>query len=78
SVPPPGSAPVAPGQPPAPGRTPAPPPVAPVPHAPPRPPPASPTQPGGSGRSLEDELKSQFDPTLRELEKGLRRPKSSP
>ena len=28
----------------------------------------------GSGRSLEEELKSQFDPTLQELEKGLRKP----
>ncbi|MFO1424899.1 MAG: hypothetical protein U1F70_14835 [Candidatus Competibacteraceae bacterium] len=78
STPPPVLAPVTSGQPPAPERTPAPPPVAPVPQVPLKPPPAPPTRPGGSGRSLEDELKSQFDPTLRELEKGLRRPKSSP
>jgi hypothetical protein len=36
----------------------------------PRPVPASPP---GSRRNLEDELKSQFDPTLQDLEKGLRR-----
>ena len=38
--------------------------------------PASPPRPG-SGRSLEDELKSQFDPTVQELEKRLR-PQKSP
>ncbi len=40
--------------------------VPPVPPTP-TPPPARP-----SGRSLEEELKSQFDPTVQELEKGLR------
>ncbi|MDS4069676.1 MAG: hypothetical protein RKO24_08635, partial [Candidatus Competibacter sp.] len=38
--------------------------------------PASPGHPD-SGRSLEEELKSQFDPTVQELEKRLR-PRKSP
>lgn len=35
--------------------------------------PASPRSPPGSRRNLDDELKSQFDPTLQDLERGLRR-----
>jgi hypothetical protein len=37
---------------------------------------AAPSRPPDSGRSLEDELKSQFDPTVQELEKRLHRSKS--
>lgn len=66
----PASAPVAP--------TSTPPAIAPVPRVPPKLPPSVPPARPGSGHSLEDELKSQFDPTLQELEKGLRRPKPSP
>jgi hypothetical protein len=75
----------------APEQTPLPPPipgsVTPVPPTAPAAVPAPGVSPGApstpparpdSGRSLEDELKSQFDPTLQELEKGLRRPKSPP
>ncbi|NMQ20675.1 hypothetical protein E4P82_16635 [Candidatus Competibacter phosphatis] len=47
--------------------TPTPLPARPVVPPTPTPPPARP-----SGRSLEEELKSQFDPTVQELEKGLR------
>ena len=72
------SGPVTPAQPPTPERTPAPPAAAPASQASPKPPPAVPPARPGAGRDLEDELKSQFDPTLQELEKGLRRPKSSP
>jgi hypothetical protein len=73
---------------PAPEPVPAPEPAIPVRSTPPAPlaappvppaatsPPAAPSQPPGSGRSLEDELKSQFDPTVQELEKRLHRPKS--
>jgi len=57
---------------------PAPPPVAPPPPVPAepasRPRSATPPPAPGSGRSLEDELNSQFDPTTQELEKRLRRP----
>lgn len=75
-MPMPAPAPVVPVQPPTPASTP--PAAAPVPGVPPKlPPPVPPARPG-SGHSLEDELKSQFDPTLQELEKGLRRPKPSP
>lgn len=69
-------APVTPAQPPASISTP--PTVAPVPGVPPKLPPSVPPARPGSGHSLEDELKSQFDPTLQELEKGLRRSKPSP
>ncbi len=68
-------APVAPAHPPTPASTP--PAVAPVPEVPPKLPSVPPARPD-SGRSLEDELKSQFDPTLQELEKRLRQPKPSP
>ncbi|HOW74538.1 MAG TPA: hypothetical protein P5102_01880 [Candidatus Competibacteraceae bacterium] len=50
---------------------------APRPQPAPRPTPASPhpapSSPPGSRRNLDDELKSQFDPTLQDLERGLRR-----
>lgn len=38
-----------------------------------RPTPPAPSAPPGSRRDLEDELKSQFDPTLQDLERSLRR-----
>jgi len=38
-----------------------------------RPTPLTPPPPSGSRRDLEDELKSQFDPTLQDLERSLRR-----
>jgi hypothetical protein len=62
----------------APAQRPAPPTVEPIPKVPPKQPPSVSPGRATSGRSLEDELKSEFDPTLQELEKGLRRPKSSP
>jgi len=34
---------------------------------------SAPSSPPGSRRNLDDELKSQFDPTLQDLERGLRR-----
>lgn len=67
---------------PAPEPRPAPEPMpAPEPHPAPEPTPAPRSQPTpvappaspGSRRSLDDELKSQFDPTLQDLERGLRR-----
>ena len=77
STPTPVPAPATPVQPPASERTPVPSAVAPASRVSPKPPSVPPARPS-SGRDLEDELKSQFDPTLQELEKGLRRPKSSP
>ncbi|MBS1248220.1 MAG: hypothetical protein H6R48_1009 [Proteobacteria bacterium] len=69
---------VPPPMPAAPAQRPAPPTVEPIPKVPPKQPPSVSPGRATSGRSLEDELKSEFDPTLQELEKGLRRPKSSP
>lgn len=57
---------------PAPEPRPAPEPV-PAPRSTPTSPPTAPSSPPGSRRNLEDELKSQFDPTLQDLERGLRR-----
>jgi hypothetical protein len=62
---------------PAPEPIPAPPIVAPIPKVPPNAQPSAPPGRPSSGRSLEDELKSQFDPTVQELEKSLR-PRKSP
>ncbi len=53
---------------------PAPQPAAPPVVIPPAPRPVKESPRPSSGRSLEEELKSQFDPTLQELEKGLRKP----
>jgi hypothetical protein len=47
-----------------------------VPVRPVAPEPVAPSARPGSGRGLEDELKSEFDPTLQELEKRLRGEKS--
>ena len=61
---------------PAPEPTPAPrlkPEPAPRPAPTPASPQPAPSSPPGSRRNLEDELKSQFDPTLQDLERGLRR-----
>ncbi|HRD50862.1 MAG: hypothetical protein JNK95_06175 [Candidatus Competibacter sp.] len=63
--------PVAPTPPPTPAHPPVAPPTTRIPQTPPSP--AVPPARRGSGHSLEDELKSEFDPTVQELEQGLRR-----
>ena len=57
---------------PAPEPTPAPR-LQPAPRSTPASPHPAPSSPPGSRRNLDDELKSQFDPTLQDLERGLRR-----